>query len=112
MAAGITTEPTETNPAGMATSSADLPSDYALGQNYPNPFNPVTTIRYALPAGGQVRIAVFNTLGQEVAVPIDGPEEAGYHEVIFDATPLPSGVYLFRINAGSFTDVRKMLLVR
>jgi hypothetical protein len=92
--------------------AAGVPAEYSLSQNYPNPFNPATTIEYALPVGGQVRIAVFNVIGQEVAVLVDGVQEAGYGEVTFDASAIPSGVYLYRITAGEFTDMKKMLLVR
>lgn len=89
-----------------------VPEAYALEQNFPNPFNPVTEIRYALPAAGVVRLAVFNILGQEVAVLRAGYEEAGFRSVSFDASPLPSGVYAYRLTAGSYTAVRRMLLLK
>ena len=82
---------------------------FRLYQNYPNPFNPVTTIRYDLPEPGHVKISVFNTLGQEVAVPVDGRQEAGYKAVSFDARNLPSGMYLYRFTTGSFSDAKKLL---
>ncbi len=93
-------------------SGAGIPSEYSLLQNYPNPFNPATTIGYTLPVGGRVRLSVFNVIGQEVAVLVDGDQEAGYGEVVFDASFLPSGVYLYKITAGDFSDSRKMLLLR
>ncbi len=88
------------------------PGSYALGQNYPNPFNPVTSISYTLPVAGSVELTVVNALGQEVAVLVDGTEEAGRKAVSFDATGLPSGMYTCRLTAGSFTAIRRMLLVK
>ena len=91
---------------------AGIPSEYSLWQNYPNPFNPVTTIGYALPEAGHVRIVVYDLLGREVAVPVDSDHEAGYGEVAFDASSLPSGVYVYSMEVGAFTETRTMLLVR
>ena len=88
-----------------------LPSEYAISQNYPNPFNPSTTIRYGLPQWSQVTLTVFNTLGQQVAVLQNGEQEAGYHEVKFDANGLSSGVYFYRLSAGEFVQTKKLLLV-
>jgi len=92
--------------------NSEIPDDYSLEQNYPNPFNPVTSIGYGLPATGHVRLVVYNMVGQEVAVLVDGTEEAGYKTVSFDASSLPSGVYTYRITSGSFSDVRKMMLLK
>jgi hypothetical protein len=88
------------------------PVAYALQQNYPNPFNPVTTIRYSLPSDGRVVVSVFNMIGQEVARLVDGMQSGGEQAVSFDAAALPSGVYTYRITAGTFTDSKKMLLVK
>jgi len=89
-----------------------MPSTFSLEQNYPNPFNPSTTIRYGLPDRSYVTIVVFNTAGQKVATLVDGETEAGYHEVRFDASRLASGVYLYRLQAGSYVETRKLLFVR
>jgi hypothetical protein len=86
--------------------------DFTLSQNYPNPFNPATTIRYGIPYRSRVRLAVFNTLGQQVAVLQDGEQDAGRHEVKFDGSALASGVYFYRLQAGSFTQAKKLLLLR
>jgi hypothetical protein len=91
---------------------AGMPSDYVLDQNFPNPFNPSTTIRYALPHATFVRLSVFNTLGQRVAVLWDGVQEAGYHQAEFDGAHVSSGVYYYRIETGSFTAMKKMMLVK
>jgi hypothetical protein len=88
------------------------PLEYQLHQNYPNPFNPSSTIRYSLPQESNVSLAVFSTLGQQVATLVRGEQEAGYHEVKFDATGLSSGVYFCRLEAGDFVQTRKLLLLR
>jgi hypothetical protein len=83
-----------------------------LYPNYPDPFNPATTIRYALPEAGAVRLVVYNALGQEVAHLVEGLVAAGTHEVVFDGQGLPSGVYLYRLEAGTFVQTRRMTLVK
>jgi len=89
-----------------------VPETFSLSQNYPNPFNPSTTIRYGLPNRSHVTLTVFNTLGQQVAVIQNGEQEAGYHEVKFDGTGLSSGVYFYRMQAGSYVEARQLLLLR
>jgi len=89
-----------------------LPKDFALAQNYPNPFNPTTTIRYDLPQSGQVRLTIFNLLGQEVARLADGRQVAGSHTISWDAADLPSGIYLCRMEAEGFTQTRKLMLLK
>ena len=89
-----------------------LANVFALDQNYPNPFNPSTTIRYGLPTRLYVMLTVFNTLGQQVATLVQGEEEAGYHEAVFDASRLASGVSLYRVQARDFVQSRRLVLVR
>jgi hypothetical protein len=89
-----------------------LPLKYSVKQNYPNPFNPTTAIKFGLPETGKVKIIVYNSKGQEVRVLANQSYNAGYHEVTFDASDLPSGIYFYRMNAGDYTAVRKMLLVK
>ena len=87
-------------------------SHFSLGQNVPNPFNPSTTIRYGLPSRSRVSLTIYSTLGQEVATLVQGEQEAGFHEARFDASGFSSGVYLYRLTAGSFVETRKLVLVR
>jgi hypothetical protein len=94
------------------TEDAQHAKTFALNQNYPNPFNPTTTIRYDLPEAAVVKLSVFNTLGQEVRTLVNTAEPAGERSVQFNASDLPSGVYIYRITAGSFTDVKKMILLK
>ena len=92
--------------------STNTPKEFSVDQNYPNPFNPSTTIRYGLPHRSAVHLTVFNTLGQHVSTLAEGEQEAGYHEVSFDAPGLPSGVYFFRLQAGDFVQTRRLVLLR
>jgi photosystem II stability/assembly factor-like uncharacterized protein len=89
-----------------------LPGAWALYQNYPNPFNPSTTIQYALPSRSHVTLTVFNTLGEIVRELVNGEIDTGYHEVNLFAGHLPSGVYLYRLQAGAYTSTRKLVLVK
>src|SRR5207249_10646578 len=88
-----------------------IPSQPGLFQNYPNPFNPTTRIRFSS-TGENVRIRVFDSLGQEVRSLVDGSMPAGEHEVLFDGSGLPSGMYYYRIETGSFQEVKSMMLVK
>ena len=83
-----------------------------MSQNYPNPFNPSTMIRYSLPHRSHVSLTVYNTLGQQVAILVNADIDAGYHEVQFNAGHLASGVYFYRLQAGSYTETRKLVLMR
>jgi hypothetical protein len=85
---------------------------YLLYQNYPNPFNPSTTIKYELPKSSDVRLSVYDILGREVSVLVNERREAGVHEVKFEGSNLASGVYFYRLQAGTYMETRKLLLVR
>ena len=90
----------------------DKEKQAALEQNFPNPFNPATTITYTIPKGGFVRLAVFNLLGQEVALIFEGTQSAGTFEVQFEKAQLPTGIYFYRIQAPGFAETRKMIITK
>ena len=83
---------------------------FTLEQNYPNPFNPSTTIGYSLPSSAHVRLTVYNVLGQVVSELVNEEQFAGWKEVRWDASHYPSGVYFYRLRAGKFMAMKKMIL--
>ena len=89
-----------------------IPTEYSLFQNYPNPFNPTTSIKYSIAKRQYVTLNIFNVLGQEIEKLVNEVKSAGNYQVEFYAVDLPSGVYFYRIQAGSFNQVRKMLLIK
>ena len=91
---------------------ATTPTEFALTQNFPNPFNPTTTIRFQLPEASNVRLVVYDMLGREIATLVDGYRVAGSHDVAFDASDLSSGVYVYRIEAGEYSQTMKMNLLK
>lgn len=94
------------------TEEVEVPETFALGVNYPNPFNPSTTITYQLPRAADVRLTVYNVLGQLVATLVDSHQAAGQHAAQFDASNLASGVYLYHLQAEDFNQTRMMTLVK
>jgi len=107
-----TTDYTGTGPTSVELVSQTIPNQYSLSQNYPNPFNPSTVIEFGLPEESNVKLVIYDPLGHEVVVLVDKEMGAGRYKVTFDASNLPSGVYLYRMVAGDFSDVRKMAVVR
>ena len=99
---------------GLSTSNEQMEgiTEYQLSQNYPNPFNPSTQIQYALPEATEVTLEVFNSVGQKVMELVNGQQSAGYHTATFDASGLSSGVYLYKLTTPSFTETKKMLLIK
>ncbi|MDP4116446.1 MAG: T9SS type A sorting domain-containing protein, partial [Bacteroidota bacterium] len=99
-------------------SESETIKDYSLTQNYPNPFNPETIIRYALPSGSNVKLTVYNSLGQKVKELVNGYQESNTYEVKFSGKDLSSGVYIYRLEAVSkdgkmnFSKTSKMLLLK
>lgn len=95
-----------------SNTSGDLIEEYKLSDNYPNPFNPETTIQYSLKEAGNVELIVYDVLGNEVAKLVNGYKPAGTHEVTFNATNLPSGVYIYRIKSEEYSESKKMILLK
>jgi glucuronoarabinoxylan endo-1,4-beta-xylanase len=91
---------------------AGLPRGFAHPQNYPNPFNPTTAISYQLPVASEVSLKVYDLLGREVATLLNERRNAGVHRINFNATNLSSGTYFYRLQAGTFTQTKKMILVK
>lgn len=91
---------------------ASAPTEYSLEQNYPNPFNAMTNIRYSLPERASVRLAIYNSLGQQAALLVDEVQEPNIYTLAFDASHLSSGIYFFRLDAGKFHQIHKMILLK
>jgi hypothetical protein len=106
----LTAGPTGMNKAVAGQGQANPPTEFALEQNYPNPFNPTTTLRFAIPQNEHVTLKVYDLLGREVATLESGFKSAGAYQTLFDASALSSGVYIYRLTAGSFTALRKIVV--
>jgi endo-1,3(4)-beta-glucanase len=100
------------NPIGVSNISGEVPGMYSLGQNYPNPFNPVTSFRFDIPAGGNVRLAVYDALGREVQVLVNSELKAGTYKAEWNASGFASGVYFYRLTSGGYSKTMKMVLVK
>jgi hypothetical protein len=88
------------------------PGNFTLNQNYPNPFNPSTILSYTLKSDARVKLTVYNLVGQTIQVVVDEYQGAGYHEYSFDANELPAGVYFYKLQAGDYSSVKRMTLVK
>ena len=97
---------------GIESISSAAPKKFFVEQNYPNPFNPTTNIVFGIPKASQVTVKVYNITGQQVATLFDGYKAAGSYEITFDASHLTSGVYFYRIEAGSSSAVKRLMLVK
>jgi hypothetical protein len=97
---------------GTPKINSDIPKVYSLSQNYPNPFNPTTVINYSIPKTSMVKISVFDILGREVMTLVNDTKQPGNYNVEFDASNLASGVYIYKLQSGDFTDTKKMLLIK
>jgi photosystem II stability/assembly factor-like uncharacterized protein len=99
-------------PTLTSINGGGLPKKYQLDQNYPNPFNPTTVISYGMPKNSFVKLAIYDELGREVKVLVNQEETAGNHSVNFDASTLPSGIYFYRIQTRTFTQTKKLVLLK
>ncbi len=102
----------KTNPMSVPEVPVGVPSAFTLDQNYPNPFNPTTNIRYSLPFASKVTLKVYDILGREVRTLVNAVQAPGQYTVTLNAQQLASGVYFYRINAGNFSETKKLLLLR
>ncbi|MCX7984818.1 MAG: T9SS type A sorting domain-containing protein, partial [Bacteroidetes bacterium] len=111
---GVNVDYIKLNKQEMVTDveSVNLPYTFSLEQNYPNPFNPATTINFTIGKSSNVKLVVYNLLGQKVATLVDTRMDAGQHTIIFDGAHLASGVYFYKLEAGDFRAVKKMLLLK
>lgn len=102
----------EANIIGITPISNEVPNRFSLSQNYPNPFNPITDIKFDIAAATNVKLTVMNMLGQEVEVLVNQSLSAGTYKADWNASNYPSGVYFYKLEAGEFVDVKKMILVK
>jgi hypothetical protein len=100
------------NPEPGIEREESLPSQYALGQNYPNPFNASTVIKYSLLHASTVSIEIYDVIGRKVESLIQGEQQAGHHQAVWNAKDHPSGMYFYRIQAGEYTATRKMVVLK
>ncbi|MBM4158154.1 MAG: T9SS type A sorting domain-containing protein [Ignavibacteria bacterium] len=99
-------------PTSVTGNNPSIPSKYALHQNYPNPFNPATKISYDIPVSGEVSLKIYDMLGKSVATLVNGFVPAGKYEYVFNASNLPTGIYMYELNTGNFSETKKMLLIK
>ena len=97
---------------GTVEVNINLPVKYSLSQNYPNPFNPSTKIDFSIPKSANVELKIYNVLGQEVKSLVNGFMNAGFHSVLFDASPFSSGIYFYKMKTDSYVDTKKMILIK
>jgi hypothetical protein len=90
----------------------EVPSEFGISQNYPNPFNPVTTIKFAIPQASNVKMVVYNMLGQEIETLVNDNINAGYHEIKWNGSRCASGIYICRFEAGGYNKAIKLLLIK
>jgi len=94
------------------TKDFQTPTEFELAQNYPNPFNPSTTIQYGIKERASVELVLFDILGREVEVLVNEEQDVGYYKIDFNAGRLASGIYLYRLQTGSFVETKKMILLK
>jgi len=97
---------------GISPYSNTLPDGYSLSQNYPNPFNPVTNIQFTVPMSGLVKLVIYNSQGKEVETIVNTELSPGTYNADWNASEYPSGVYFYKITAGSFTETKRMVLIK
>jgi hypothetical protein len=103
---------TATLSVGIGNVSSSIPDKFALYQNEPNPFNPMTNITFDIPQKSYVKLTVYDLLGRDIVSLVNGTRDAGKHSINFNGATLSSGLYFYKIEAGNFTETKKMLLVK
>lgn len=109
---GVWTRPLSEMITGVADNRNRIPTEFALNQNYPNPFNPSTVISYQLPVNSFVALKVYDVLGREMEVLVNERQSVGSHSAIFNASNLSGGVYFYRLQAGSYSETKKLMLLK
>jgi len=104
--------PTGSEDSGNKMNPNFKPSEFSIEQNYPNPFNPVTLIKFFVPVESMIELKIYDVAGKEVATLVTGIQKAGHHEVTWDANGLASGIYFYNLTAGSFSEQKKMILMK
>ncbi len=102
----------ENYPTAVNESTSNIPEKYELFQNYPNPFNPTTTITYSLPKNSFVTLTIYDLLGREVATLVNEEKHSGTYKVTWNAQNKPSGIYFYKITAGGYSKINKMILLK
>jgi Secretion system C-terminal sorting domain len=100
------------NPTGVTLANSEIPNKYSLTQNYPNPFNPTTNISYSLPESGFTKLAIYNSIGEMIKTLVRESQSPGSYSVSFEASNLPSGLYIYKLNSGKFSQTQKMMLLK
>ena len=96
----------------VSQNNSSMPNNYGISQNYPNPFNPTTVINYQLPVNSFVTLKIYDVIGREVVTLVSGNQNTGYYHVTFNAADLTSGVYFYRLQAGTYSETKKLLLLK
>ena len=109
---GIWRRPLSTIPTGIDKRKEIVPDAFSLEQNNPNPFNITTTINFSIPNYSHVSLKIFNNSGKEVRTLVNGVKSGGNHQIEFDASALPTGVYFYRLQSGVFMETKKLVLLR
>ncbi len=104
--------PTGNPPTGIIIIGSEVPAGFSLSQNYPNPFNPATNVEFSIPKSGFVNLTIYDAMGREVETLVNGDLKPGTYKADWDAANYPSGVYFYRLNAGSFTETKRMVLIK
>lgn len=85
---------------------------YSLQQNFPNPFNPSTRIKFSIPYNSHVKLTVYDVVGREIKILVNETKNAGSHEVTYNTNELPAGIYFYKIDSGSFSEIKRMILLK